>query len=250
MTVQDNRGLLLPFKQMIGERAYRALTIPAAAVLRRMPTSLKYNVGLRQRKTKYPYRLIEPGDNVVQVGAPRDLLTVGRSRTVYFLHLVGPSGRVIVFEPDPDSAAALRAFAEKYGLRDRLTLIQKGAWSSETTLTFYSSPLHPASNTVKGAFDIDETDMQRRGYNEISIPVNSVDAELAALGGAMPKLVSITANGSESEILKGMRDLMARDLAHIALAITGENYPEMMSKTGYNLLGYDDRGYTFSRGSS
>ena len=92
--------------------------------------------------------------------------------------------------------------------------------------------------------------MQRRGYNEISILVNSIDAELAALSAVMPKLVSITANSSESEILKGMRNLMARGLAYISLAITGENYPEMMSEIGYDLLGYDDRGYTFSRSSS
>jgi FkbM family methyltransferase len=247
MSVQDNRGILLPFKLLIGERAYRMLTLPASAVLRRVPVNLKYSLGLRQRRPKYPYKAINEGDTVLQVGAPRDLLMVGRSRTVYFLHLVGKSGKVVVFEPDPDSATALRAFAARTGLADRLVLVEKGAWSSDTTLTFYSSPLHPASNTVKGAFDIDETDLRRRGYNEIKIAVNSIDAELAALKCGRPKLISITANGSESEILKGMKAQIDGGLPYIALAITGENYPEMMAKLGYSLLAYDDRGYTFKK---
>lgn len=90
-----NRDVLFPLKNLIGHKLYRALSRPAAVMLRQTPTGVKYG-----RRAKMPYSVIQPGDVVVQVGAPRDLVDVGRSRSVYFLRLVGPTGRLIGFKPD------------------------------------------------------------------------------------------------------------------------------------------------------
>lgn len=87
---------------------------------------------------------------VIQIGAPRDLLKIGRSRTLYFLRLVGASGNVVVFEADGDSVAALRAYATKTGLADRLHVVESAAWSETTTLSFLVSDKHPASKLVAG----------------------------------------------------------------------------------------------------
>ncbi|MGB7326353.1 MAG: FkbM family methyltransferase [Rubripirellula sp.] len=243
--VNQTRGIVIRFKEKIPERFYRALTKPVSLVLRAVPTSLKYSIGLKQRRGNYPYCLVNQGDVVVQVGAPRDLLKVGRSRTIYFLNLVGDKGKVIVFEPDPDSIAALKSFAKSIGLADRLTLIEKGAWNESTELVFLSSPTHPAANLIQGAQDVDPAILQRRQYREIRVPVTAIDEAFAAESLPFPKLVSITANGSEPQILEGMKEMISNGLRYLALAITGENYPEKLDKIGYDLIALDDRGFTF-----
>lgn len=242
---KDSRGLILSFKLLMPESLWRVISKPVMVILKFVPDSLLYNLGYKQRINKAPYRLIKDGDIVVQVGAPRDLLSIGRSRTVYFLKSVG-SGKVVVFEPDPDSAAALRMFADKNSLGSRLILIEKGAWSKEDILVFLSSPHHPASNLIKGAENITEDEMRRREYQEIKVPVTTIDNILEQNKLPLPKLISITANGSETEIIKGMSETMNKGVPYISLAITGENYPEIMSNLDYQLLAQDDRGFTFS----
>lgn len=242
MPARQDRGILLPLKFLIGHRAYRAASRPAALALQHTPDGVKYGIGEWMRRSKMPYSVVRPGDVVVQVGAPRDLVRAGRSRSVYFLRRVGPEGRVVVFEPDLESASYLEEFAARNGLGDRLIMVRKGAWSKDDTLTFLSNPNHPASNLVKGARDIDTSH-----YVETSIPVTSLDAELRRLGIPTPRLVSITANGSETAILSGMEGLIRDGVGYIALARTGADYPGMMKKFGYELAANDDRGFTFSR---
>jgi len=242
MPARRDQGILLPLKFLIGHRAYRAASRPAAFVLSHTPDRVKYGIGEKMRRSKMPYSIIRHGDVVVQVGAPRDLVQAGRSRSVYFLRLVGPAGRVVVFEPDLKSAACLEDFAAGNGLADRLVMVRKGAWSTDGTLAFLSNPNHPASNLVKGALDIDTS-----RYVETSISVTSIDAELKRLGIPTPRLVSITANGSETVILSGMKGVIQEGLAYVALAITGTDYPAMMKQLGYELAANDDRGFTFRK---
>src|SRR5690606_31208761 len=151
MPARQDRGILLPLKFLIGHRAYRAASRPAALALQHTPDGVKYGIGEWMRRSKMPYSVVRPGDVVVQVGAPRDLGRAGRSRSVYFLRRVGPGGRVVVFEPDLESASYLEEYAARNGLGARLIMVRKGAWSRDDTLTFLSNPNHPASNLVKGA---------------------------------------------------------------------------------------------------
>ncbi len=58
-------------------------------------------------------------------------------------------------------------------------------------------------------------------------------------------LISITTNGAESEILKGLRRTIDRDRPYICLARTEASFSEEMTAYGYELVGEDDRGFTF-----
>jgi FkbM family methyltransferase len=240
----DNRGFALKIKLLLPELIWRLITKPIIMVLKCIPNTLLYSLGYKFRASKIPYRLIAEGDIVLQVGAPRDLLSVGRSRAAYFMKCVG-FGKVVVFEPDPESAAALRKFASNNGLSDQLILIEKGAWSQQGELTFLSSSNHPASNLIKGAETITVDEMRRRDYQEISIGVTTIDIILEQEKLPLPKLISITANGSEIEIIKGMKETIEKGMPYISLAITSDNYPEFMSNLGYRLVANDDRGFTF-----
>ena len=97
-------------------------------VLWRVPVPIKYGVGLSSRKIRLPYKLLEEGDTVIQIGAPWDILRAGRSRSIYFSKLVGKTGKVIVFEADLNNVKNLQQFINDHGISN-MTVIPMGAWN-------------------------------------------------------------------------------------------------------------------------
>lgn len=248
MTSKSDRGLILRTKLLIPERVWRIATRPASWVLGAMPEQLKYKMGLRARKASIPYSLIETDDVVVQIGAPADLLKVGRSRSAYFMNLVSGNGKLVVMEPDSDNCRAMEAYGARNGFSDRLIVVNAGAWSSDTTLSFYESKKHPASAVMVELSEATPEEMRRRGYHRVDVPVTTVDKVFAEHGLPLPKVISITTNGAELEILRGMSDMLAKGgPEYISLAVTGDRYAESMVEFGYEYLGDDDRGFTFRR---
>ena len=247
-SVADNRGLVYRAKHLVSKRAWRALTRPAAAILSRLPEGPTYRIGLSMRRGKLPYSLIRPGDVVFQIGAPSDLLGVGRSRAAYFLRLVGEGGTLVVMEPDPENCRAFRAHAERCGLLDRLVLIDAGAWSSDTTLTFLASRTHPASAALADVSKASEEERNRRGYREIEVPVRTVDGVIAEYGLEPPRLFSITTNGAEHAILDGLAATLAhRRELFISLAAPEADVKPWLDTHGFLRVAHDDRGETFRR---
>lgn len=222
--------------------AHKVLRIVGNRVLWSLPEALKYHVGSGLRRWRLPYRLVRPGDTVVQIGAPWDVLKAGRSRAAHFALLVGPAGRVIVIEPDADNVAALAAFKERRGLA-QMIIVDKGAWSQRDRLRFLVNRHHPASNLVESVYDSDRTDLGQ--YDATEIDVDSMDHILAELGVAQVRLVSITTNGSERQILEGMKEIN-KSTTYIATVGRPEKY-RIVEDFGFVLLGEDDRGYLFSR---
>ena len=251
MTQSSNadRDLILRTKLLLPERLWRLMTKPAAAILRAMPEKQVYARGLAARRRRRPYSLIEPGDVVFQIGAPADLLAVGRSRSAYFMQLVSGGGKLVVMEPDTENCERMQAFADRNGYGDHVLIVNKGGWSEEKTLKFYESKEHPASAVLVELSEATPEEMKRRGYREIPVPVTTVDAVLAEYGLKTPKLVSITTNGAELEILNGMKRMLSDNSAetYISLAITGDRYRETMDELGFEYVCDDDRGFTFKK---
>lgn len=216
------------------------------AVFSRMPHGLKYNIGLMPRKNRLPYSLVQGGNVIVQIGAPRDTLLAGRSRAMYFSMLAGDSGCVVVMEPDPDSIAYWERYIERHHIRN-IRLVPKGAWDSEKVLEFFIDTSHPAANLMvevcpKNFPLIDN-------YKRICVPVTTVDAALKSHGINRVNLLSITTNGSEIKILEGIKDTVAKGVPYIAFANTHKTLPQLMETLGYSILGRDDRGFTFKQNS-
>jgi len=242
---RNDRGLGKTLKSLLPESVFSALRVVFNKVMKYTPYRIKYGIGTRLRRSKYPYKVIRNGDIVVQVGAPKDILLAGRSRAVNFMRLVG-DGKTVVVEPDQINCDALKAFAEKNGIRDKLVLCQKGAWSSQGKLRFLSNPDHPATNILQVVHD-DRGETTEDEYSGTEVPVDTLDSILSAANLPPPRLISITANGAEPEILKGLSDTLAANVPYVSLAVTGKGYEEMMSELDYDLVAYDDRGFTFER---
>jgi len=240
---KNDKGLGKRLKQLLPSKVFSVLRALFNRVMAAVPYSIKYGFATRVRRAKYPYKVIKDGDVVVQVGAPKDILLAGRSRAINFLRLVG-RGTTVVVEPDETNCRALKALVEKKNVGGRLVLCQKGAWSSKGKLQFLSNPDHPATNILQVLYD-DKGDAPEDAYSGSEVPVDTLDNILADTGVSQPKLISITANGAEPEILKGLSQTLSSGVPYISLAVTGKGYVELMADLNYELIAYDDRGFTF-----
>ncbi len=244
--ITNQKSIALRIKRVVGHRVWRVITRPIAFGLKLMPQSLVFKVGMALRKNSYPYCLITEGDTAIQVGAPADLLRIGRSRAVFFAMRVGASGHVFIFEPEPNSAKAMRDYLQRNGMKDRATVVEKGCWSSDRVLRFWSNPDHPASNLLEDVSKWDETELRARQYQPSEVPVTTIDGVLDAANVTTVKMVSITTNGSEDEILSGAEKTLAK-ADYLALAETGEEVHALAQSVGFRNMALDDRGFTAAR---
>jgi len=220
-----------PLHRMTVKAAYR--------VLKLMPFGLKYGVGVKRRRNREPYKRISPGDTVVQVGAPRDLVDAGRSRAVMFAHFVDREGLVLACEPEPGSVERLNQISEKW---PQFTVMPKGCWSEPGTLSFLVNDSHPASNLIEGTTDLPEA--QRAEYRKVKVEVVTLDTVAEQQNLKNVKLLSITTNGSEQDILAGAKTLLPK-CEYVSLARTGPGLNEVMAGYGFDFLCHDDRGYLY-----
>ena len=231
-------------KRLLPPGVFRRLSHIHEASMRLAPFWIKYGVGVRLRRRKAPYRFLRSGDAVIQIGAPRDILAAGRSRAMYFSLLAG-HGPVLVVEPDPANCQALRSMLEKQNITN-VTLAPCGAWDSKTQLSFLANSTHPAANVLE---QVGPTETSRApGFERIVVEVDTIDDLASVHGVSTPRLVSITTNGAELQIVAGMKRMLATGYPeYICLAQTGPGYIEAMRDLGYERVAMDDRGHCFRR---
>ncbi len=245
-TIANQKSLALRIKRVIGHRAWRIVTRPVALFLKIVPQALLFRTGALMRANSYPYSLVEEGDVVVQVGAPSDLLRIGRSRAVFLAMRVGKTGKAVVFEPEPSSAREITAYVKRAGMEDRVVVIPKGCWHEEKILRFWANPDHPASNLLEDVSEWSESELRQKGYLPSEVPVTTIDDTLREHGIDRIKVISITTNGSEEEILKGAEQSLAR-CRYLALADTGPEIHALSEQFGFSNIALDDRGFTSER---
>ena len=201
-TVKNDLSTGKKLKYLLPEPVFRPLSVFFNALMKLVPTGIKYQLNRSRRRRKYPYNLLTDGDLAVQVGAPRDILWAGRSRAVH-LAMATEHGRVLICEPDPENCKAMRRFLKDNGLEDRVILAPFGAWRSSGELTFLSSPNHPAANVLLDVGEAIPANLRKkRLYQELKVPVRTLDELLEEYDLPMPKLVSITTNGAEIQIVE------------------------------------------------
>jgi FkbM family methyltransferase len=224
-------------------RFHNTLRVICNNLLWRLPVGFKYGIGKVLRARRLPYSLLRDGSIVVQIGCPWDILHAGRSRGIYFSIFSGTNGRVVIIEPDVDNVKKLQSFIAEQSIGN-ITVVELGAWSSRTRLRFLADPAHPAANLIEDVFDARRRDLDKFSMTEID--VDSIDNILEGLHVTSVDLVSITTNGSEAEILRGMNKTLARTRYVSIIQDKGVDYP-VFAERGFRTVGEDDRGITYGR---
>ncbi|MFH1189740.1 MAG: FkbM family methyltransferase [Candidatus Omnitrophota bacterium] len=167
---------------------------------------------------------LKPGDTVIDCGA-----YVGEF-TLYAARAVGPSGRVIAFEPDAGIYARLLRNIKLNGFNN-VTAVNKGLWSEDGVLKF-------VGDGVKGySFMLGGDDP-----SAVDVPVASLDSELARLKVARVNFIKADVEGAEVELLRGAAKTLSPGLAAVAVAsyhmLGGRKsyfeVEEVLSRMGYD----------------
>jgi FkbM family methyltransferase len=141
---------------------------------------------------------LEPGDVFVDVGAHVGVHALSAARRIREL---GGGGRVIAFEPTPDSAATLRAAAARNGLR--VDVVEAALGAEEGTVELLGDPRY-------GAFDAGVRSQFGTGEVVAQAPLTTFDAWAARDGLEHLDVVKLDIEGAELLALRGMRETLSR----------------------------------------
>lgn len=152
---------------------------------------------------------VKPGDVVVDAGANIGYYTLLLAR------LVGPQGKVIAIEPDPDNFALLKKNVEANGYRN-VTLIQKAISDGAGKVKLYRSIRSTAQHSLAASGENDPY----------------VEVDLGRLDDLVPDSINfmkIDVEGAEVGAMNGARELFARS-------------PQLKIMTEFNPRALDDFG--------
>jgi len=150
-----------------------------------------------------------PGDVFLDIGA---YLGYG---TLRIAELVGPEGKVVAVESDPDSLDVLRRNVHANDMTDRITIIPKAMSREVGEMRLFRS----GGTASSLRFDVLEDVVGRPADGEVVVQVDTADRVLAGLGLNEVDFINITVNGAEPDVLAGMgRTLANSPRARVTLA--------------------------------
>ena len=124
---------------------------------------------------------LQAGDVFYDLGANIGFLALIGAR------LVGPTGRVVAYEPIPSSAAAVRRNAELNGF-DHVEVVE--------------AAVGDRAGTVRMTLGRSSLEAHATPEGELEVPMVTIDQEVAA-GRPAPTLVKIDVEGSEAAVVEG-----------------------------------------------
>ncbi len=140
---------------------------------------------------------LRPGDCFYDVGAHTGFFALIATT------FLGPSGKVVAFEPDPDNAASLHANLAKNSIT-QVMVVQAAVWSSAGHLTFQRAL--EDSNRTQGQI----VARQESNPGKIEVRAIQLDEFVFAEGNPAPQLIKMDIEGAEWEALQGARALLER----------------------------------------
>ena len=159
--------------------------------------------------TEAVQRLLHPGDTAVDVGSNMGYYTV------MIASMVGPTGRVIAFEPVREASRYLLGSAELNDFR-HIELFDCCLGAENGTIAF-----DRASYRVNAA--------HRDSERQLMVPIRAFDDMASELAPERLALVKIDVEGAEFDVIQGMAGTIAEHRPHILIEI----HPEMIREFGH-----------------
>ncbi len=176
-------------------------------------------------------RILAPGDDFIDVGA-----NIGYFTTLGAL-LVGPTGHVLGFEPDPRNLVRLH---HNIGLNSlaNVTILDRAASDQAGQIAFFINSDNAGGNALwdVGLFPGNHRSQAER--RTVNVVATTLDAEFARLKLSPPKLIKIDTEGAEHHVLLGARDLLASGKTPYIIAELHEFGLEKLGTSGPALRAY------------
>lgn len=173
-------------------------------------------------------RSIAPGARVWDVGANLGFFSLLAAR------LTGPGGHVVAFEPVPGNAAAVRKNAELNGFGG-IVEVREEAVSSHAG----HAPLHVVADASWS--HLADRGEHRLTRETVEVPTVTLDELVASGTLAPPDLLKIDVEGSEVDVLRGARAVLAkhRPVVVCELHETNREVAAQLRGAGYTLENLD-----------
>ena len=141
-------------------------------------------------------RYLRPGDTCIDVGSHVGYMTI------LMAHLVGPQGRVVAFEPVPETFEALRENVRLNNL-ENVQLECTAVGEQEGTISLFCDSAQELSWTSSvAACRVPGNDLKK-----ISAPMHCLDSYLQ-VSNLHPHLIKIDVEGAELAVLRGARRML------------------------------------------
>jgi FkbM family methyltransferase len=173
--------------------------------------------GRGERQVEQAYLdLLSPGDVVYDVGANIGWYSLLAAR------VVGPTGRVVAFEPSLENALIARRNAAVNGLSN-ITVVPAALTDREGWMTFLQK------GSLQGRLEQDESVAQAqrhakqnaRSTGRTLVPITTLDSWLAHTGEPAPSIVKIDVEGAEVGVLRGMEETMRKARPTLIIELHG-----------------------------
>lgn len=137
---------------------------------------------------------------------------------MFFSRAVGPTGRVIVFEPNPANAAAIRQNLALNHLRN-VAVVEIGLGAVPETKTLVYDPNDTAAGSMNRQI---QARLLAAHHRQIEIAVQALDDYVATNNPAAPDLVKIDVEGLEYDVLCGMQKMLRAPKPHLFIELHGD----------------------------
>ena len=163
---------------------------------RRDSLDLSVNQVYEPFETELVQRLIKPGDTVLDIGA-----NIGYY-TLLFARLVGSSGKVFAFEPDPENFALLKRNVEINGYQN-VTLVNAAVSRQSGELKLYLSSENKGDHRIYAS-----------GEDRPSIEITAVALDDYFMSNPVKvNFIKMDVQGAEGQVMQGMECLLERGSA-------------------------------------
>jgi len=158
---------------------------------------------------------VEPGDTVFDVGANIGFFSTLLSR------LVGPGGRVVSFEPEPENLGMLRANLDA-NVCFNVTVVPRAAGAEPGVATFSVDEATGATGHLGGEATAGELAVGTGKVRLIEIPVDTID-RVSARDAVAPDVIKLDIEGGEIHALTGASNTLRTHRPFVVSELTGES---------------------------
>lgn len=179
-------------------------------------------------------RLVREGMTVINAGA-----NIG-FHAVILARLVGPSGRVVCFEPFPASAAAVRKNLALNGFTGRSEVVESAVSDSEGQAALKVEGGNAEFSIAKGR--------ARDASQELVVATVTLDAAASRMG-LVPEVITLDIEGAEVDALRGASSVISRGKPTFVIELHWlqsellEFFDSKMAPLGYQMFDINGRPY-------
>jgi FkbM family methyltransferase len=176
-------------------------------------------------------QVLRDGDTVIDVGANVGFFSVLAAT------LVGPSGHVACFEPDPANRSRL---TNNLAVNDykNATLIESPATDKAGTVDFYINSDNSGGNALWDPAQFPGNVRSQAEKKVSTVRATTIDAEVKRLRFAKPKLIKVDTEGADQRVLEGARKLLAKTAVPFVVSELHEFGLERMGCSQDSFRGY------------